>query len=117
MTSLFIKLIICPLIVMASDFIFRDVYFPFFFQSLLVGLILAVLAHIMELLILGKGTFWISNVLDFVAALAIVYYSQFFLEGVVITPGGAFLTAVLLFISEYIQHLYLIKNGKVEKSG
>ncbi|MBC2581922.1 DUF2512 family protein [Clostridium sp. DJ247] len=116
MTGLIMKIIICPLAVLSSDYLFTDVYFPYAYQAIVLGLILAVAAHVMELLFLKKGTFWINNVLDFIAAAVIVYVGQFFLTGARITFIGALLTSALLTITEYFQHLHLIRSGKTEKS-
>lgn len=116
MTSLIMKIIICPLAVLLSDYLFADIYFPYIYQAIILGIILAVAAYVMELLFLKKGTFWINNVLDFILATVIVYVSQFFFTGARITFIGALLTSALLTITEYFQHLYLIRSGKTKKS-
>lgn len=116
MVGFIIKLFVCPTVVYLSDFMFRDVYYPALYQPILVGLVLAVAAHIMELFILRRGTFWISNIMDFFAATAIVYFSAFFFTGARITYIGAMLTAFFLAVTEYFQHLWLIRTGKAEKT-
>lgn len=83
--------------------------------AIIVGLILAFAAHMMEILVLKKGTFWISTIADFIAAFAIVYLSQFLLRNVSITFLNTSLTALLLTVTEYFQHNYLIKSGKTKK--
>jgi len=49
------------------------------------------------------------------AAFAIVYLSQFVLRDVSITFFSAILTAILLTVTEYFQHNYLIKTDKTKK--
>lgn len=110
------KLIICPLTVYISDILFKGVFYSTIYQPIVVGLILAVSAHMMEVLMLKRDTQWMSLALDFVAATAIVYFSQFFLRGSVVSLNGALLTAFLLGITEYFQHMWLISTGKTKKT-
>lgn len=114
MIGLVIKLIVCPITVLISNYLFGLRYTVF--QAVVVGLILAVAAHFMEVLILKRGTFWVSTVGDFVAALGIVYLSQLVFTNVNVTFIGALLTAVLLTVTEYFQHTFLINAGKTKKS-
>ncbi|MBH8593321.1 hypothetical protein I8U27_18155 [Paenactinomyces guangxiensis] len=106
---------VCPTVVVLSAFLFRDVYYPALWQPIVVGLVLAVAAHAMEILMLRRGTFWISNIIDFVAATVIMYISPFFFAGARVTWVGAALTGFLLTVTEYFQHLWLIRTGKTEK--
>ncbi len=114
MIGLIMKLIICPITLIISNYIFGLQYT--FIQAIMVGIILAVAAHMMEVLILKKGTFWISTIVDFIAAFAIVYLSQFFFRNVYITFLDALLTSVLLTVTEYLQHTYLIRTYKTKKT-
>ncbi|KNY27971.1 DUF2512 family protein [Pseudobacteroides cellulosolvens] len=116
MTGFIIKLFICPIILIISDALFNNVNYANLYQPIIIGLILAVLAHTMEVLLLRKGTLWTSNAVDFIASVIIVYITQFFLQGAKITFLGALFTSVLLSVTEYFQHLYLIKSGKWAKS-
>lgn len=116
MLGLIIKIIVCPLAIMLSDYLFADVYYPYIYESIITGLVLAVVAHFMEVMILKRGTFWISTIADFVAAAVIVYLSQFFFRGSSITFVGALLTSIIISITEILQHLYLIKSGRTKKS-
>ncbi len=96
--------------------LFRGVSYVNVYQAIGVGLVLAVLAYLMELMILKESSFWLSTIADFMAAFAVVYISQFFLRNVIITFTGALFAAVLLSITEYFQHTYLISTGKTKKS-
>lgn len=116
MTGLIIKLIVGPIVVLLSTFLFKDVYYPSFYQPIIVGIALAVAAHAMEVVFLRRGTFWISNIMDFIAATAIVYISSYFFPGARVTWVGAALTAFLLTVTEYFQHLWLIRTGRTEKA-
>ncbi|OYD08253.1 DUF2512 family protein [Paludifilum halophilum] len=116
MIGLLVKLIVCPSVVLLSTAMFADVYYPYIYQPIIVGLVLAVVGHMMELLLLKRGTFWLSNIMDFIAATAIVYFSAFFFAGAQMTVIGALLTGFLLTVAEYFQHLWLIRTGKTQKA-
>jgi Mg2+/Co2+ transporter CorB len=70
----------------------------------------------MEVLILKKGTFWLSTIVDFVAASFIVYIVSLFFATASVTIAGALLTALLLTFTEVIQHGWLINSGRTQKS-
>jgi hypothetical protein len=115
LSTFLIKLIVCPSIVLLSNYLFRSVYYPNLYQPILVGVILAVLGHGMEHLILRRGTFWTSNIMDFGAAFAVLYFGQLLLPGSVVNGFGALLVAFLLNITEYFQHKWLIKHKRVPR--
>jgi len=114
MIGLIIKLIVCPITILISNYLFGLQYTVF--QAIIVGLFLAVAAHIMEFILLRKGTFALSTFADLFAAFLIVYLSQFVLRNVTITLTSALFTALLLTATEYFQHKYLISTGKTKKS-
>lgn len=116
MIGLIMKLIVCPLVVILSDALLDSVNYASIYQAIGVGIVLALLAHTMEVMVLRKGTFWISTAADFIAAFAVVYLSQFVLYGTFITFTGALITALLLTVTEYFQHSYLNKTEKTRKS-
>lgn len=116
MTGLIIKLIVCPITVIFASYIFPNVEFLNLWQPIVIGLILAGVAHMMEVLLFRKGTFWTSTLMDFGAATLIVYFTSLFLVGANVTFFGALLTGLLLAITEIDQHRYLIQTGKTRKS-
>ena len=115
MTGLIMKLIICPLGLIFSDYLFSDVYYPYIYQPIFIGIAIAILGHLMELFLLKPGTLLISTIADFLVAFVIVYFSQFILPGISLTLIGASLTSTLLALTEYFQHLYLIRSGKTRE--
>lgn len=116
MIGLIIKVLVCPLVVYISDMVFKDINYINSYQAIITGLVIAVIGHIMEVFILKKGTLWISSFADLAASFIIVYLSQFFLPGSYITPAGAAITALIIAITEHLEHIYLIKEGKTKKS-
>jgi len=117
MTGLIVKLIVCPAVVYLTSIIFSgQVSYPFLYQLIIVGFVLAIAGHLMEVWMLNKKTIWTSTGMDFVAATILVYLSGFVFSGATITLLGALVTAFLLAITEVIQHYYLISSGKVERA-
>jgi uncharacterized membrane protein YeaQ/YmgE (transglycosylase-associated protein family) len=116
MLGLIVKLFVCPITVIIASVIFPNVYYANVIQPIIVGLVLAFSAHMMEVLILKKETFWLSTVSDFVAASFIVYIVSLFFATASVTIGGALLTAILLTITEIAQHRWLINSRRTQKS-
>jgi hypothetical protein len=54
MTGLIIKLIVCPITVIFASYIFPNVGYTYW-QPIIVGLILAVAAHMMEVFLIKEG--------------------------------------------------------------
>ncbi len=116
MTSFIMKIIICPLGLMLSDWLFASVEYTTLTQPIVIGLILAVVGTMMEFLFLRRGTVWISTFMDFVATLAIVYFVSNLYEGAVVTFWGAILASLILGVTEYFTHRWLVANDKTRKS-
>jgi hypothetical protein len=116
MTSLWMKVVLCPLIVGISSLLFPNVYFNSLWQPIIVGLILAASGYLLEIVLLREKTMRLSLVLDFIASILIVYFVSLFLQGAVVTLLGAILTAVILTLPEIPLHRYLINSGKTNKA-
>lgn len=116
MTGLIIKLIVCPLIVGFASVLLPNVHYVNFIQPIIVGLVLAIAAHLMEVFLLREKTLTFSTVLDFAAAILIVYFVSMFLPGAEVTFFGAVITGFMLTLSEIPQHSYLVRSGKAKKS-
>ncbi len=115
MTSFIMKLIMCPLLVILSAWLFPGIEFSNYAQAIVVGVILAVVGTVMEYMLLRRGTLWISNIADFIASFVIVYFISNLFNGADVTFLGALMTALLLGIAEHFTHLWLINNHKVKK--
>ncbi|MCR2822611.1 YndM family protein [Lederbergia panacisoli] len=115
MLNLIMKLIVCPIIVIIAANFLTNVNFPYVYQPIVIGITLAVVGHLMEIAILQKGTFWISNAVDFVTSALIIYFLSYFFAGADVTMGGAIITAALLTVVEFFVHLWLIRSGRARK--
>lgn len=109
------KVIACPLVVYICDMIFNDICYSSPYQAIITGLVLAVAGHMMEVLMLKKGTLWVSTFVDLIVFFGLIYVSQFFFPGAYINITGAAITAIILSAAEHFQHMYLIKEGKTRK--
>lgn len=117
MTGLWIKLVSCTAFVFLTDAITDHVDFTGWFQAVVMGVILAIIGHLMEVLLLRPGRLWTMTILDFFATAALAYIGQWFLPGTFITVIGALLLSSFLTIVEYYLHRWLIYHGKTEKAG
>ncbi|QGT99578.1 hypothetical protein SYNTR_0985 [Candidatus Syntrophocurvum alkaliphilum] len=110
MHGLYIKIIVCPLVVYLAHLLIPQVVYLQIWQPLVVGLILAFLGHVMELLLLNEATVIYTALIDFVAASLIIYISGIFFVGAIITIMGAIITGAILAATELAQHIYLVKG-------
>lgn len=116
MTGFIMKIIISPTILLILDHFFKDIYYPYTYQPIFVGIALSVLAHLMEVLLLRPGRVLITAIGDFLLAFILIYFIQFLLPGAVVTLIGASLASTFIAIIEYIEHVYLLHNYKVNKT-
>lgn len=116
MSALIAKLILCPLAILVTYFIFPgDIHFANIYQILGLGFFIAVMGYYLEVLLLRPGRYWVTNFADILASFIFIYMSQFIFAGVSVTVMGAVLTSALLFITEYLQHLFLLRNRWTQK--
>lgn len=117
MFGLIMKIIVCPILLLISDYLLTSVYFTYVYQAIIVGIALAIVGHLMELLLLQRKTVWVNTVLDFLAAFTIIFLSQYVTRGIIITVSGALIVAIAVALIEHFLHLYLVSSGKTKKSG
>lgn len=115
MTGLIMKIFMSPLTLLISDYLFDQVNYGNLYQPIIVGLILALLAHLMELMLLRRGTLWLSLAADALAAVLLIYFISNLFAGARVTLPGAIFTAILIGVTEYVQHVYLITSDKTIK--
>jgi hypothetical protein len=116
MTGLIIKLIGTPLLVYIASIIIPGVRYANITQAILVGVLIAFVGHLLELLLLTYETLAVSTLIDFFTAFLIVYFSRSFFPTATITFTGALITALLIAVGEYVQHQYLTRTHKTQKS-
>ncbi|MGC5328854.1 DUF2512 family protein [Brevibacillus sp. SYSU BS000544] len=116
MAGFIMKVIMLPIIVALSDYFLANVDYGSLYRAVMVGVILAIVGQLMEVMILKRGTIWTSTVLDFVTAFAVIYFSQYFFPGAGVTVLGAFIVSVVIGLVEYLTHTWLVRSGRAEKA-
>ncbi|WP_163969814.1 phage holin family protein [Oceanobacillus halotolerans] len=115
MTGLIVKLLICPIGLIIASWLLPNVNFTFWYQPILLGIVLAIIGYFMEVLMLREETKGLSLFLDFAASVAIIYVGAWLMLGVSISFWGAILTAAILAITEIVQHNWLLRSGRINK--
>jgi uncharacterized membrane protein YecN with MAPEG domain len=116
LASFLMKLVICPAAVIIASYLLPNLNYSTLYQPIIVGLVLAAAGVMMEYLFLKEGTIWISTGMDFVASVLIVYFVSLLFVGASVTFFGAVLVGLLLAITEYFTHRWLVQTGKAQKS-
>jgi hypothetical protein len=109
---LLVKTIVSILMVWLASYIIPGVYFPFIYQPIILGIIIALAGRAMEYLVLEKGFIWTGTILDLITATAIVHLVSLFFYGLPITFTGALLTGSLIAVGEHIQHYWIVRSGR-----
>jgi hypothetical protein len=116
LASFLIKLVVCPLAIILSAYLFPNVNYATLFDPIIVGIILAGAGNMLEYAFLNEETLWLSTGIDFVASVLLVYFISLFFVDSRVTFFGAILTGLILAIAEYFTHLWLIRSGRTKKS-
>lgn len=103
MLSFIVKLLITPLLIFLVTKVSQEIEYPLLYQPILIGLILAVIGELMEIKLFQTRLLWTCLAIDFIAAVGIIYFSQFFFNNALITPQAALKAAIIFFLSEYFQ--------------
>lgn len=116
MTGFIMKIILMPLVVAICSGIFGNVDYVSWYQPIVVGLVLAVIGQLLEVMMLRRSTTFITDIIDFIAATLIVYYVSQYLNGAFVTFWGAVLTALIITLIEIPVHRWLVRSSRAEKS-
>lgn len=111
-----IKLVVCTLTLVLASALLTNVHFPYFYQSLVIGVTLAVAGYLTEKAILRRETFWLTLVTDFAVTFIFVYIFAYFFPSAYTTVFGAILIAAFLSVIEFFVHLWLLSSGRSLKS-
>ncbi|SEQ27579.1 Protein of unknown function [Virgibacillus subterraneus] len=115
MTGLVVKLLICPIGLFLASWVFPNVEFGYWYQPIILGVVLAFVGYFMERILLREETNWLSVFMDFVATTLIVYFGAMLFVDTRITFFGSILTAALLAVTEIFQHNWLLDSGRIKK--
>lgn len=115
MVGFIMKIIMVPVALVLSDYVFPNLNYGTLTQAVLTGLVIAVIGHLMEVMLLHRGTVFTSTVIDFFTAFLVIYVSQFVFAGSRITLVGAFMAALVIGVVEHMTHIWLVRSGRTEK--
>ncbi|WP_077618785.1 DUF2512 family protein [Bacillus sinesaloumensis] len=116
MRNLLMKIILLPLIVALCSAVFDNVDLVAWYQPIGIGVLLAIIGHLMEKAILRRNTTVMTDIADFITAALVVYFLSLFYDGARVTFGGAILTALVITLVEIAMHRWLVRSGRTEKS-
>lgn len=114
MVGFIIKIIVFPVVLLLSNYIFADISYPYFYQSIFVGVILAAIIHLIDLVLLRPGFLIINTIGEFLAAFAVIYFTQFLLPGASVNLIGTSISATILAVVEFFINRYLLANTKLK---
>ncbi|MGY0691728.1 DUF2512 family protein [Virgibacillus sp. FSP13] len=115
MSGFIVKLIVCPIGIILASWIFPNVNFAYWYQPIIIGVVLAVIGYFMEVVMLKENTNWLSTGLDFIVTTLVVYYGAMFFVNSAVTFWGAVLTGILIAVTEIFQHYWLLETGRAKK--
>jgi uncharacterized membrane protein len=114
--SFLIKLVVFPLVIILSAYLFPNVNYVTLFDPIIIGIILAGAGNMLEYAFLNEETLWLSTGIDFVASVLLVYFISLFFVDSRVTFFGAILTGFIVAVTEHFTHLWLIRSGRTKKS-
>lgn len=112
MVFLLVKITLSIAMLFLGTYIFPGISYPYFFQPVILGLIIALTGRLMEYMVLEKGFLWTSTLMDLISFTAIIHIGSLFMEDATITFVGAFLTALLLSVGEHLLHYWIVRTGR-----
>ncbi|WP_232699457.1 DUF2512 family protein [Brevibacillus daliensis] len=115
MVRLGLKLLLTPALFLLIDYIYGGIFYPSWYQLVMLGLVVAILSYFLEVMFLQRGTLWLSTIMEMIVCLIVVYFSKYVFVGSKVFLDGAFLMAVLFGLLEYMQHIWMLRSGRVEK--
>ncbi|MDM5198409.1 DUF2512 family protein [Fictibacillus enclensis] len=110
MQSLLLKIISIPLILLLCTFWFEGVSFNKPLPFLIITIILAPLAVLMEYIFLPRLSFWLTFIADFVLSYLLVYVISSFMAGAYVSLWGAFLIALAYSLVELLIHKQIVSD-------
>ncbi|AGK97247.1 DUF2512 family protein [Clostridium pasteurianum] len=115
MIRLINKLILYPVTLLIFNIILSGIDYSNAYEPIIIGLFLAVLSHILEIIILKKGTLWINTGIDYIATFLLIYLSQYIFNNSHIAIFPTLFISALISIFEHFNHLNFLQNKNRSK--
>src|SRR5699024_11705160 len=105
---LVVKLIVAPVGIILASWIFPNVNFANWYQPIILGIVAAIIGHLMEVAMLRKNTNVMTLIADFVVSSAIVYFGAMLFMTSYVTFWVALLIDALLGLTEIFHLICLL---------
>jgi hypothetical protein len=110
-TNLIIKLVLTPVIVIICDLLSPlQINYNAVYEAIVIGLFVGIINYALEWLMLAKGTFWVTTILDFIITLCVVFFGTMLYDDAVVSTLGALTITFLVAVMEYLLHSWLLRN-------
>ncbi|MBM7552119.1 hypothetical protein [Thalassobacillus pellis] len=116
MTSLLVKAVIIPAILIFAMYFSKHINYGSLWQAIIVSAVLIAVGLATEYFLLQEKTFKLSVALDFITTFLILWGSSKLFEGASVTLIGAAGLTIIFGINEYLLHRHLIGSGKAAKT-
>ncbi|MGG1573391.1 DUF2512 family protein [Fictibacillus sp. NRS-1165] len=110
MQSLLLKIISIPLILLLCTFWFESVTFNKPLPFLIITIILAPIAVLMEYVFLPRLSFWSVIAADFIVSYIVVYTISSIMSGAYVTLWGTFLISLAFTLVELLIHRQIVAD-------
>lgn len=115
MTSFITKIITYPIIILISNYLSPDINYPYFYQTIFVGIILAALIHLVEWPLLKPGFLLTTTSLEFLVTFSVIYFIQFLLPGSYLSLIGVSIISTVLILVQFLYNRYILYNYSAKK--
>jgi hypothetical protein len=112
-----LKMFLYPGILFTIDALSPAINYSGVWYTLLTGMLIGATGYMMDMVLLVCIGAEASSVIETVAAVVIVYFSQFFVSGESTNFFGALLAGILLGLSGYLTRRLILGDGYREKKG
>ncbi|MFD2922659.1 DUF2512 family protein [Halobacillus naozhouensis] len=116
MTSLLVKIVTLPIVLILAMYFLESVDYGSIWQPIMVAIVLTAIGLVMEYMFLNdENALWKSTLLDFVTSIIIIWGFSNIFTGAEVTFTGALITSLVIGVCEYFLHKHLIGTRKTAK--
>ncbi|MBV7275287.1 hypothetical protein [Clostridium thailandense] len=116
MTSFLTKIIVYPIIILISNYLSAEINYPYLYQILFVGVMLAASVHLIEWPLLKPGFLLTTTILEFLVAFSVIYFIQFLLPGSYVSLIGTSIASTTLIVVQFLCNRYILYDNLTKKS-
>ena len=110
-TNLILKLVLSPVIIIICDlFSPYQINYNAVYEAIVIGLFVGIVNFALEWLMLGRGTLYVTTILDFIITMCIVFFGTMLYEDALVSTLGSLIISVIITIMEFFLHTWLLRN-------